>query len=218
MLTRDNLLKCFAAILPVFVLIGSFLVVKINSQNVAEAACNGRVPKDGKETPPVQDLCPDPGQVRVNSTWETAYFFVGNLPDREEDIQKWWRYQSWMYDDGVSCATSVEKNIPKTGWSGWWAGKESKYRTWHSGIDEFVIDINSRTLQYESTKIGGVDYICPKWHQSLQILEECGSGRWYNYDPNVDFSEAVIGVGVVRRGRDSGLEFSCHPYPSDISF
>ena len=39
MLSRDVLQKCFAVILPVFVLFGSFLVVKISSQIEADAAC-----------------------------------------------------------------------------------------------------------------------------------------------------------------------------------
>ena len=216
MLSQDNLRKCFAAILPVFVLIGSFLMVKISSQIDAEAACNGRVPNDGKETPSVQDYCPD--QTGVNYTSESAYFFPGHLPDRPELVQKWNRDQSWAYDDDVYCTTDVEKNIPRTDWSGWWAGSESKSRIWDTDIEEWVIFIYSRTLKFSAEEIGGVDYICPTWHQSLQVSEECGNGIWHDYDPDVDFSEEVIGAGVQRQGEESGEPFDCHTYPSDISF
>ena len=109
-------------------LFGSFLVVKISSQIEAEAACNGRVPNDGKETPSVQEYCP--GNDGVNCTSEYAYFFPGNLPDREELVQKWYRCQYWGYDDDVYCYVNVEKNIPRESWSGYWAGYESKMRYW----------------------------------------------------------------------------------------
>ena len=216
MLSRDVLRKCFAVILPVFVLIGSFLMVKISSQIDAEAACNGRVPNDGQETPGVQDYCPD--QTDVNYTWESAYFFPGHLPDRPELVQKWNRDQSWAYDDDVYCTTDVEKNIPREDWDGWWAGSESKSREWNSDIEEWVIYIYSHTLTFSAEKINGEDFICPTWHQTLGVYEVCGTGLWPDYDLNVDFSESVIGNGVQRQGEDSGLPFSCYSYPSDISF
>ena len=210
MLSRNNLGRLFATILPVFVLIGSFLVVKISTEINAEAACNGRVADDGQETPSVQDYCPD--QDGVNYTWESAYFF------QDGDEQKWHKDQSWGFDDDVYCTTDVEADIPREGWNGYWAGTESKSRTWDSDIEEWVIYLYSHILIFSAEKIGGEDFICPTWHQSLQVSEECGNGFWHDYDANVDFSEQVIGAGVQRQGRDSRQPFNCYPYPSDISF
>ena len=116
------------------------------------------------------------------------------------------------------CYTDVEQNIPTTGWSGYWAGTESKSRTWDTDIEEWVIYIYSRTLSFSAEKIDGEDYLCPTWHSNIQVSEECGNGFWHDFDPDVDFGGAIVGDGIQRQGEVGGQQFDCHTYPSDISY
>lgn len=214
MFSRHNVSRFVAAFLPVFVLIGSFLVVKISTHIDAQAACDGRVKDDGKETHGWFEYCP--GGLGVNYTYEYAYFYIDNF---EDPPQRWHRDQYWMYEDGVSCSIELHnKPIANSTWSGWWAGSESKWRVWNSDINKWVVQMSSHTLQCESEYIGDTLYICPKHHQHLEVYRVCGTGAWGNYDEDTMWSEPLTANGVERRGPESGLYFNCVEYPSDFSF
>jgi len=228
MLVETHVKKLGLAVLPVFVFFCCFLFVKISAVRLEAAECNGRVAMGGQETNSVQDYCD--GWLNATSEFARFYPAAHSDPDADELVQKWYREQSWMFADGVSCEPETTKNIPRMSrdglWSGWWSGFESKEVGWNADIERWVVYLESFTVTYASALIPDaeaqqdVDYICPVHHQSFIVYEVCGDpGRhWGDFDDDTEWSERVVeGPEPDRRtGSDSGLDFPCFVYPSNF--
>ena len=184
MLSRHNISRFVAAFLPVFVLIGCFLIVKVSTHIEAQAELcenwntedqnayadrDGDGFSDGRETPGVPSYCP--GVNVVDYTSEYAYFFADWL--RENWVQKWYRSQDWSFGDGTACNTSAVRNPTwdELADDGFWSGWETKSRAWNEAVEGWVIQVFSDTMRYDlatqtlvdadGEEIGTIDILCP---------------------------------------------------------
>ena len=237
MFSRHSISRFVAAFLPVFVLIGSFTVIKIITHIDAQADddCDGRVPAV-QDTPRAPRYCPDGGGETINSTYEYAFFYSLGQGD---DVEQWWHAdQYWWYEDNVYCSVNVAHEMQRN-WTdgGFWSGSESKWLSWLEDEDEdddndFVVNLSSDAMRYNGVDTDGdnsIDIICPYHRQAFEAYQRCdfvgndeewADRNWHDWDPDVDFEEGVLHEegqpDNMRRGEDSGIDFPCYDFGSDF--